>query len=188
MLRFPVPPTTAVEFSPDGRLLAAGDGPAVRLYDSFTGRVERVLSRTDPADYRGPAHDLVFAPDGLRLAVRYEYSATQVWSVSAGRRLGELSRTAVPPAFLPCGRRVVTVGGLSDPDQFRPHNCRLWFWAAPSTDLLEPRLDLARGPITFPVAVAAPAGGRWRWCRPTRCGGSTRTPSPNSTLPRCRPD
>ena len=152
MLWLPLPADPhSLAFSPDGRLLAVGGDPFVRLFDSFAGRLERVLTADDGY---GPAYALAFSPDGLRLAARHTF-AVHVWSVSAGRWLCELPVSLVPPAFLPCGKRLVTVGGMSDPAETRPEWCRLWFWAALSGELLRTRVHAASGPLLWPVAVAA---------------------------------
>ncbi len=153
MLRFATAPhSTDLAFSPDGRLLAVADfGTAVHLHDAYTGRVERLLRQL-------LTESVTFAPDGVRLAAAARGSV-HVWSVSAGRWLCELPAAWVGPTFLPCGKRLVTVGGMADPSEADPDWCRLWFWAALTGELLRPRLQLAYGPITRPVAVFAPADG-----------------------------
>lgn len=164
MLRFPLPaPPTAVGFSPDGRLVGVAAGSGVTLFDAFSGRPTQVL--LPGRAHAGPAAWLHFAPDGLRLAARHAgvfphnpLGVVNVWSTTAGRWLCELPAPPVPPAFLPDGRRLVAVGGMTDPGEPDPGWCRLWFWAALSGDRLPLRPQLLGGPLVRPVGVFAPAG------------------------------
>jgi len=59
----PLAPVTAVAFSPDGKLLAAGSYGEVAIWNMELGRPIHVLT-----DFLGTANDLRFSPDGKLLA------------------------------------------------------------------------------------------------------------------------
>jgi WD40 repeat protein len=68
-----------LSFSPDGRLLAAPSGDAVRVWD--------VASRGVVGDVRGhsmPVRWAAFSPDGRRLASAAADGTGRVWAVSGG--------------------------------------------------------------------------------------------------------
>ncbi|MFO0807749.1 MAG: WD40 repeat domain-containing protein [Gemmataceae bacterium] len=97
-------------YSPDGTLLAAGDGNGTaRLIDAATGKVAREL--TGPR--LGPER-MAFTPDGRTLVAVGREKAVRLWDVATGgeRRVfaghaGEVYGLAVAPD----GRRVMTSGG-----------------------------------------------------------------------------
>jgi WD40 repeat protein/Tfp pilus assembly protein PilF len=109
-----------VEFSPDGRLLAAGcaDG-TVHLWDATTGKRKFALR-----GHAAAVRHLAFSPDGRRLATAgsdpmsvfmdekgWARGDVRVWSLEDGRELfvveaDSLSVSAV--AFSPDGRRLAT--------------------------------------------------------------------------------
>jgi hypothetical protein len=60
----PMPPATAVAFSPDGRLLACGTYGLVTLWDLQLGQVVRAV-----AGLPGTVHAVRFSPDGRLLAI-----------------------------------------------------------------------------------------------------------------------
>lgn len=105
----------ALAFSPDGRLLALGEGGQTRLLDVETGQIRATL-RTSSATWqvgaRGLNRALAFSPDGRRLLVGYEGGGAAVWNVASGEP--EWSARAVPAgkgwvlsaAFSPDGGRV----------------------------------------------------------------------------------
>jgi WD40 repeat protein len=72
-------------FAPDGKLLAAGEGGKVLLYDTATGKPERVLEKKGP---KVRISCLAFSPDGRLLAVGKGTGDTagdvELWDVKTG--------------------------------------------------------------------------------------------------------
>jgi WD40 repeat protein len=113
-----------IAFSPDGRLLAAGDGASqVTLWDTDTGRSVRALRGWPPE-----AHEVVraigslaFSSDGTRLAAGlgipnmsvgdYGRQIVKVWDPRTGDEMGSWeahANTIAGLAFAPDGRRLAT--------------------------------------------------------------------------------
>jgi WD40 repeat protein len=99
---------TAVAFAPDGKVLAAGSGPAdgtIYLRSAATGRVRRRLEGRS----RG-VHSLAYSPDGKLLASGGEDQTTRLWDVASGKELrrfpgeGGSLGFALSLAFSPDGR------------------------------------------------------------------------------------
>ncbi len=102
----------AVQFSSDGRLLAAGIsqdyGRGVAIIDAASGKLIHRLG-----GLFGDAYCLAFSPDGRKLAASSEWDSTMcVWDVTSGKRLGDAESTHdVPPStirFLADDRQVAT--------------------------------------------------------------------------------
>lgn len=123
----------AVEFSPDGRFLASGDGPSgqneapmVRLWEVQTGRlVTQMSGHTDSIG------SLAFSPDGQVLASGSRDGSVRLWEVPSGRPIATLAYPGMAlesVAFSPQGI-LATAGG--------PGPILLWRtpWDQPQTSL-----------------------------------------------------
>jgi WD40 repeat protein len=113
-----------VAFSPDGRLLAAGDGASqVTLWDTDTGQSVRVLHGGPPGapEIDRAIGSLAFSPDGTRLGaglgmptmsvLDYGRQAVKVWDPRTGNEVGSWgahANTIAGLAFAPDGRRLAT--------------------------------------------------------------------------------
>jgi WD40 repeat protein len=94
----PLPPPTGqtpilfgLAFSPDGRLLASGNGQeSIKLWD-VAGRRQagRTLTKIGSTNITS----LSFSPDGQSMAVLYDLTEACLWDVSPGALIGSLRLT-----------------------------------------------------------------------------------------------
>ncbi len=98
-----------VQWSPDGRWIAAADNPSVRIWDAQTGQHVFSLS-----GHNGPVTGLDWSPDSTRLASGGADGTTRIWEISATgvHELASLSsrgtRSGVQSvSFSPDGSRIL---------------------------------------------------------------------------------
>jgi YD repeat-containing protein len=103
---------TALEFSPDGRLIAStGKDGSVRLWDAATGTLRQSVARTNAI-----GQSLGFSPDSRWLAIGdYQHDQIQILNVESGQEVLTLgkARPGYPTygcGFSPDGRWLAAVG------------------------------------------------------------------------------
>jgi WD40 repeat protein len=95
-------PRHRVAFRPDGRRLAAADGPVIKIWDATTGRMERTLT-----GHGEHVSGLAYSPDGTRLASSSPDETVRVWDPEAGREVSRFAcKAALGVAFGPDGQTV----------------------------------------------------------------------------------
>jgi WD40 repeat protein len=102
----------AVAFSPDGKIIATGDGSKVRLWDLRNPRSPLVLD-----GHALPVLGLSFAPDGKRLASASQDMTVRVWDLTvrppSSRVLSGHTNQVTCVQFSPDGQILVS-GGLDN--------------------------------------------------------------------------
>ncbi|WP_127504001.1 trypsin-like peptidase domain-containing protein [Actinoplanes solisilvae] len=141
---------SAVDFSPDGALLASAGPDGVRLWDPRTGKAAQV--RLEGAN--APVNDVTFSPDGTRLAAAGDDRTLRLWDPRTGKRAGPpitgLTGAVQAVTFSPDGRL------LASADSGPGNSIRLWD-VSTSRMLGEP---LAAGHTDDVVALAFSPDGR----------------------------
>lgn len=106
----------SLAFSPNGRLLAAGDfDNRIHLWDANTGRELHLLEghRRVPVSGKNGVFCLAFSPDGIRLASGAADGTVRVWEAKSGKELaccaGHGGRVRAL-AFAPDGRTLASAG------------------------------------------------------------------------------
>jgi WD40 repeat protein/tRNA A-37 threonylcarbamoyl transferase component Bud32 len=134
---------TAVEYSPDGRRIAAASGETVKVWDATSGR-ELLNLRGHTFAVNGVA----YSPDGHHIASAGWEGAVRIWDATSGQELLTLSGhndQVGAVAYSPDGRRIATGAGRT---------VRLWD-AANGKELL-----MLRGHTSWISALAFSPDGR----------------------------
>jgi WD40 repeat protein len=106
-------PIVSVSFSPDGHTIATG-GRRAMLWNISTGRARTMAPDDDDAAAGARVNDVVFSPDGTRLAGAGQDGATRLWNVDTGRPVRPPMRGPVGAlegvTFSPDGKLVMAFG------------------------------------------------------------------------------
>jgi len=111
--------TVFAAFAPDGkRIVTSGEGASAKVWDAQTGAALLTLTPTShtPLQREGQAIsqiclNLVFSPDGKRLATESTDGSTRIWDAETGKELHTLATRItgnVMFAFSPDGKRLLT--------------------------------------------------------------------------------
>jgi WD40 repeat protein len=124
----PMPSISAVDISPDGKLLATASqqDSTIIVYDvASDNKIFQLAMRTADGD-EDRATGLVFSPDSSLLAVEQLVGGVSIWNM----RLGTMSYTlpGEVASFSPDGKMISTGGGRL--------TSNIWLWASSSGEIL----------------------------------------------------
>jgi WD40 repeat protein len=92
--------------SPDGKIVATGDGKAIRFFDKATGKeIRRILG------HQGRVTAIAFSPDGRRFVSGGEDKTVRMWDIATGKILWQLQAHQAGVSsvvFSPDGKNVIT--------------------------------------------------------------------------------
>jgi WD40 repeat protein len=104
----------ALEFSPDGQLLASGGmDKLVKLWNPQSGSLVRTMS-----GHTDIVYDVAFSPDGVRLASASDDETLRVWNVGTGASVYTVKAHdwfVIDVDYSPDGSMIATTGGLDKP-------------------------------------------------------------------------
>jgi WD40 repeat protein len=157
---------SALRFSPDGSRIAfssgeresvSSDGAVIEIWDALGGRQLLLLK-----GHKSLVPDLMFSPDGLRIASASWDESVRVWDAHNGQEIQSLNgHTDIVDAvaFSPDGRRIASAG--------RDHTMRIWDLESGQEVLalrghseLRGRSDIFRGRSDINRSVAFDPDGR----------------------------
>jgi WD40 repeat protein len=141
----------AIAVSPDGRTVAWGAGPFIRLSDLENGMELGVFKGHKPTVW-----GLSFSPDGTRLLSISDDGTMRLWDVAAKKQLDEflIGKRLTCVAFTPDGNHALV--GLGEHDNDHPP---LQLWDLPGHRNLH-RLDASRNVGQFCLAALSSDGRR----------------------------
>jgi WD40 repeat protein/serine/threonine protein kinase len=111
----------AVAFSPDGSMLASGNGDGTTvLWDAATGQRIAALPDLDTQEWNSYANSVAFSPDGSMLATSYDAQTVTLWDVVTRKPVTTLASGSdwwvYAVAFSPDGSMVASGSGDNDPN------------------------------------------------------------------------
>lgn len=155
-------------FSPDGRLLAAGDSEGgVRLREIEGGRVVRTLEPPEAAK-AGWIQSVAFSPDGALVAIAGG-DTVRIREASTGRLARTLDIPSVESAaFSPDGRFMVTTAAVVERPDVQSPRSAIWEWKSGRLLRALEELDGTLGEARFSadgrtVLVGAGRPRLWPW-------------------------
>ncbi len=137
-------PVLAVEYSPDGSLIASGsEDNTVRLWDSGDGSL--VYELDGHTDF---VNDLTFSPDGSILASGSNDGTVRMWKVDDGHLIREIDsillERVLKVAFSPAGN-LIAVGGHRCFVELRHVSSGIFFRTIPQPECVE----RYNGPVAY---------------------------------------
>jgi WD40 repeat protein len=154
----PLRPMYCLAFSPDGKLIAAGEkGGTIRLFDGRSGEPKAVLKdQDDPGTF---VYQIAYSPDGKTLASLTQDKTVKLWDVSEAKLRQTLKKGdrfwAV--AFSPDGKLLATSSGVEKDNKWQ---CEVILWDVKSGEMKQtlvangPALSLAFSPDGKTLAIA----------------------------------
>ncbi|MDH6140356.1 serine/threonine protein kinase [Kitasatospora sp. GP30] len=110
----------SLAFSPDGAVLAVGNGDGTISLWNIADGTETTLPYLDPVEWNGATSSVSFAPGGGRLAATYDAPAIRIWDVATRTSLATLTTGdtswVAQVAFSPSGQILASASGNGNPN------------------------------------------------------------------------